>query len=224
MEKKKKKKKEYDGLWMPNAILNIYGLDAGCKMLLAHFYNFGTKGCYQSNKTLAEIFMTSECTISRRIKKLSEYILIKNPKGYYRTVWVKIHPQVNESIKIYNKEKNKSNRISGQNESASLRLNCLSQFSKSSQSSMAKSVVSLRQNCLTTNKEINKETSKERAADLPMPAGGQASRLLEERKPAAAAKIEQFKKRFGIGQRKERMSPQEFESRRRMIIKQLRNG
>ncbi len=57
-----------------------------------------------------------------------------------------------------------------------------------------------------------------------MPACGQASRLLEERRAAAREKIEQFKKKFGSGQKSERLSPQEFEKRKQMIIKQLREA
>jgi len=58
-----------------------------------------------------------------------------------------------------------------------------------------------------------------------MPAGGQASRLLEKRRAAARERIEQFEKRFSIGRNKQadRMSPEEFERRKQMIIKQLRS-
>jgi len=220
--KKTKRKENHNGLWVPNEILNLVDIDDGCKMLLAHFYSFATKGCYQSNKTLATIFMKSEYTISRRIKKLSKYIVIKNPKGYYRTIWTRLHPQVSKAIEIHRKSK----EVSGQNMSSPLRQNCRTDLVKSLQSSSAKSPVSLQQNCVTTNTETNTKTNTETAADLPLPAGGQASRLLEQRRAAAQDRIEQFKKRFGIGKKRaaDRMSPQEFESRRQMIIKQLREA
>ena len=91
---------------------------------------------------------------------------------------------------------------------------------------MTKPVFRLRQNCHTTNTYTNTETNKETAADLPMPACGQASRLLQERRAAARERIEQFKKRLGIGRKKpdDRMSPEEFERRKQMIIEQLRNS
>jgi len=45
----------------------------------------------------------------------------------------------------------------------------------------SKPALSLAQKCATTYTKTNKENYTETAADLPMPAGGQASRLLEER-------------------------------------------
>ena len=131
----KSQKKNHEGLWVPNEILNLFDVDEACRLLLAHFYSFGAKGCYQSNKTLAEIFMTSECTISRRIKKLAKYIFIKNPMDYYRTIWARLHPQVSEAIKIFCK----AEELSGRNMSSQLKQNCRTDLSKSCQSSSAKS-------------------------------------------------------------------------------------
>jgi hypothetical protein len=79
-----KKSSKQAGLWIPNSILNIAGINAGEKMLLAHFYSFGAKGCWQSNKTLAEIFMTTERTVSSWISRIRRHLCVKNPKGYYR--------------------------------------------------------------------------------------------------------------------------------------------
>ncbi len=212
MHKRKNNKKNNDGLWVPNEILNLFALDEGCKLLLAHFYSFAAKGCYQSNKTLATIFMTTPRTIARRVANLKGHIYVKNPKGYYRTIWVRFHPEVS---------KIRPERINNQQQG--VRQDCHSHYDKTGKSTTTKPVFRLRQNCRTTNTYTNTKTNTETAADLPMPAGGQASRLLEQRRAAALSKVEQFKKRFGVGQKSERMSPQEFEQRKQMIIKQLRN-
>jgi hypothetical protein len=211
MAEKSKAKKKHDGLWVPNLILNLFDIDEACKMLLAHFYSFGEKGCYQSNKTLAQIFMTAPRTICKRISRLSKYLYIKCPKGYYRTIWVKVHPQVSEMM-----EKRFNNQEQG------VRTSVRSDCAKSGDSTTQDCVSGLRKNVRTTNTYTNTETNRCTAADLPMPASGQASRLLEQRRAAAREKIEQFKKRIGIGEKRERMSPEEFEKRRQMIIKQLR--
>jgi hypothetical protein len=51
-------------LKMPNHILNIERLGKGEKMLLAHIYSFGTKGCWQNNETLGKMFFRQTRTIS----------------------------------------------------------------------------------------------------------------------------------------------------------------
>jgi hypothetical protein len=81
-------------LKIPYHILNIPGLKPSQKQLLAHIYGFGARGCWQSNRTLAKIFMVSPCTISRWLKDIKDYIYIKNPSGFYRTLWAKAHPNV----------------------------------------------------------------------------------------------------------------------------------
>lgn len=81
-------------LKIPYFILNLRGIGLCQKILLAHIYSFGQKGCYQSNKILAEIFMVSPNTISRWIAHVRKYLYVKNPKGYYRTMWAKAHPDV----------------------------------------------------------------------------------------------------------------------------------
>ena len=62
-------------LEIPNHILNLRSVGLTEKVLLAHFYSFSSKGCWQSNATLAEMFMTSPSSISR-------------------SIWARSHPQV----------------------------------------------------------------------------------------------------------------------------------
>jgi len=84
-----KKTQQEPYLKIPYRIFNITKLGPAEKMLLAHIYSFGEKGCWQSNKTLAEMFMTSPATIRRWLGRIKKYLYVKNPKGYYRTLWVK---------------------------------------------------------------------------------------------------------------------------------------
>jgi len=92
MSETKNQKQFY--LKIPYEILNLTGIGLCEKVLLAHIYSFGAKGCWQSNKTLAEIFMTSERSIRRWLVAIKAFLLVKNPKGYYRTVWARSHPEV----------------------------------------------------------------------------------------------------------------------------------
>jgi len=197
----KLKKARQEGLWIPNSILYLPELNWGEKALLAHFYSFGVKGCWKSNKTLAEEFMTTERTISRMITRLKKHIWIKNPKGYYRTIWVKFHPNLH-------------------------RQKCPSESDKTRISSKTKPAVRPGQNCPTTYTHTNKENYKREAVDLPLPAGGQASQLLIERKAKTTADIEVFKRRFGNGPHGGRdnrpaMTPEEREKRKQELIRGL---
>ncbi len=76
-------------LKIPDHILSIRDLAPGEKMLLAHIRSFGVKGCWQSNQTVAKIFMTSPATIRRWLRRIRAYTYIRNGKGYYRTIWAK---------------------------------------------------------------------------------------------------------------------------------------
>ncbi len=103
-------------LKIPYHILNIETLDLRDKVLLAHIYSFGQKGCWQSNATLAKIFMTSPRTIKRWLAKiiLACLVRIESPKGYYRTIWAKSHPDVREAVALYYRGK-KIDAQQGQN-------------------------------------------------------------------------------------------------------------
>jgi hypothetical protein len=84
---KNKQKEPY--LKIPAHILNIPHLSLCEKVLLAHIYSFGAKGCYQSNQTFAEIFIVSPSTIRRWLSQIQQFTHVKNPKGYYHTIWAK---------------------------------------------------------------------------------------------------------------------------------------
>jgi hypothetical protein len=190
-------------LKIPNHILNLEKIGHSEKLLLAHIYSFGGRGCYQSNSTLAEIFMVSAHTISRRVRGIKDYIYIKNPKGYYRTMWAKSHPDVQLAVKEFGKyaEHHKQKR----------------------RGELAKSAIGVGRNCVTTNNNTIKETKKNTTATpSPMPAGGQATALLEDRKAGKTAAIENFKKNFGIGRKPYKQMPEkEFNERKNKQLADL---
>ena len=108
-DKRQKNKKHSEGrsktelyLKIPYHILNIPTLRPTEKVLLAHIYSFGAKGCWQSNKTLATMFMITPRTITKYIANLQkkDLVQINCPKGYYRTIHAKSHPDVKAGSKF----------------------------------------------------------------------------------------------------------------------------
>ena len=179
-EKAKSNKKRERYLVIPYHILNLIGLGLSQKVLLSHIYSFGTKGCYQSNKTLGEIFMVSAGTIKRWIADIDEHLYIKNPKGYYRTMWAKSHPEVKvQSFFAHKQDKkspvywNKSVPDPGQKRTDEWR----------------KNAPGLAQNCTTTNNNTNKETNKVTTPPPSLPAGGQTAAVLKDREAQVCEKI-----------------------------------
>jgi len=209
-------------LKIPYHILNIPDLGLCEKVLLAHIYSFGEKGCWQSNSTLGDIFMVCPRTISLWISKLARSNLIqtKSPKGYYRTIWAKSHPKVSEASMLwYRKQK-----VSNPDKEASV--DCAK--------SRALDGNNLRGQCAqsgngpgkilrTTNNKTKKDIiSRTTAPPSPLPAGGQASAVLTERKDMAVRSIEEFKKKFGIGKRRSSfLSEKEINDRRQTQLKTL---
>jgi len=70
----KKQGTRSNGLWIPYPILNIRKdrLGFGEKLLLAHIYSFGTKGCWQGNRTLGKMFFVTERTVSTWVGRLKQ--------------------------------------------------------------------------------------------------------------------------------------------------------
>lgn len=211
---KKKVRGKY--LAIPYSILNLRDIGLREKALLAHIYGFGHRGCWQSNQTLAEFFMVSPRAISRSICAVRKYIYIKNPKGYYRTLFARSHPDVqlmslsrrNSDVKHPKTGLAKGGEPAGQNRLAD----------------HANSGSRPGRNCLTTNINTNKETIKEpEEPPPPLPAGGQASAVLAERKRQDLAEIEKFKKTFGRPAWKP-LAKKEFESRRQEMRRALFAG
>jgi len=197
MPDKKQKTELY--LKVPYKILNISGISLAEKLLLAHIYSFGAKGCWQSNKTLAEMFMTRDRTIRRWINNISKYLHIKNPKGYYRTIWSKSHPDVKGCM-------DKIVREHGQKVSLD----------------MAKNGHRHGQKCPTTNNKTIKENYKRNTAtpSPPLPKGAPA--LLRQRGEDADERIQHFVKNFGREKKKFKPMPEEqFQKRKQAQLKAL---
>jgi hypothetical protein len=190
---KNKQKEPY--LKIPAHILNIADISLSEKVLLAHIYSFGTKGCYQSNQTLAEIFMVSPSTIRRWLSRIQKFTHVKNPKGYYRTIWAK---------SLCKNEHGPAQ-------------NCASDLVKSANRPA--------RNCAPTNNNTITETSKETIASPAPPPTKGVPATLEYRRQQSREEIEQFKARFGrTSSSYKPMSPAEFERRRAEILAQLGIG
>lgn len=216
MTKKGEKPKKEGGVWIPNRIRSISRSVLGDseKMLLADIYSFGDKGFYKSNETIAKEYMASERTVSRWVARIitGGFVYVKNPKGYYRTLWAKLHPNVQEAAKLWYRKKEIP-----KTDCKPVRQNCLTKLDKNGEVTATNGVSRLSQKCPSTNKKTNTETNKRtNAADLPLPAGGQASQLLEDRKAGVVVQIEQLKRNFGSdrGRRTPELTPTEFERRR----------
>ncbi len=91
-DRKKKAKKKY--LHIPQHIMEISELKTAEKVLLAHIYSFGARGCWQSNKTLGKRFDVAPRTIKRRLSRIRKFIYIRSPRSRLRTFLAKSHPDV----------------------------------------------------------------------------------------------------------------------------------
>ncbi len=230
MAKEKKPKESY--LKIPYHILNIRNLGLSEKVLLAHIFSFGEKGCWQSNATLAKIFMVTTRTISNWIASLVnlEFVQIKSPKGYYRTIWAKSHPEVRDAARLwYRKEyvDNPSVRNSRTHEKTSPQYEKTSgEGRKKQRSDCEKSSNRLGKNFRTTNNTTNKETIKETIAPpSPSPRSNGAQSALEQRRLQYRAELEHFCKNFGSGSRQ--IGPpnaDQLEARRQAQLKSLVPG
>jgi len=208
-------------LKIPYHILNIRALGLCEKVLLAHIYSFGEKGCWQSNATLAKIFMTSPRTVSRWVANLSCSGLIqkKSPKGYYRTMWAKSHPNVKQASHLWYRKQEVQNP---DRETPVHRAKTCIEGTTKLRGQCAKSGNRLRKNWRTTNNKTIKETTVKTTAppSPPLPKGAPA--VLVERKRAALESVEQFKNRFGLGrQAHQPLSDKEFEKSRQKQRKAL---
>ena len=215
-------------LKIPYHILNIERLGLSEKVLLAHIYSFGQKGCWQSNTTLAKIFFIQGRTISRWVRTLKKagLILWVHPKGRYRTLWVKSHPEVQTAQYLYymGEKISKEAVVKGHAAKILQGHNCQGGIDKTGVPTATKSVFQVRQNCPHINNTTKKDTNGETTAPpSPLPAGGQASAVLEERKNGSIASIEQLENTFGSGalKQKSKLTNGGFEESRQRNQKQV---
>jgi hypothetical protein len=186
-----KKKELY--LKIPAHIPSITQIGLCEKALLAHIYSFGVKGCWQSNQTLAEIFMVSAPTIRRWLGRIRPYTCVKNPKGYYRTIWAK--------------GVLKNEHGPAQNGTPDL----------------VKSEHRVDQNRSTTiNNTITENNERTIASPTLLSAFGRTSATLEHRRQVAAEQIEKFKARLGRPAAWTPLTPEQFGRRRAEQLAALR--
>jgi hypothetical protein len=224
-----KGKKEPTELYLkiPYHILNITGLGLCEKVLLAHIYSFGEKGCWQSNATLGTMFFAQGRTISRWLAQLKKngLVLWVHPKGRYRTIWAKSNQKVKTAATLLymGEQISKEAVISGHAATILQRQNCPGGIDKSVVPTATNRCIQVGQNCLHTNNTTKKDIiSQTTAPPSPLPAGGQASAVLTERKNAAVRSIDEFKKQFGHGKRSHPpLSDKEFQDRRQIQLKAL---
>jgi len=210
MSKRKDKRAEGpNGLWIPYSILNIRKgiLGFGEKVLLAHIYSFGVKGCWQGNKTLGKMFFVTERTISTWVGRLKRAgcILWVHPKGRYRTVWAKSHPDVRTaSVLMYmGEEISKEAVVVGHAAKILLGRNLPGYSEEICVPTAKNDGTEVRRNLPHTDNTTGKDTiSATTAVGLPLPAGGQATQLLVDRRADEMGRIEQLKHNFGRGGRR----------------------
>lgn len=227
MASKKQPKELY--LKIPYHILNIRGLGLSEKVLLAHIYSFGDRGCWQSNETLAELFMVCRRTVSLWLASLVKFKLvqIKSSKGYYRTIWAKSHPDVKDAARLwYRKEQidNPETRASQASAKTShTRAKTSPEVGKNMRGECAKSSIRLRKNLRTTNNTTNKETIKETIAPpSPSPRSNGAQSALEQRRLAYREELGRFCRNFGSSAREvEPPTAETLELRRQAQLRSL---
>jgi hypothetical protein len=197
MNKQKKLKEPY--LKMPAHILNLPQIGLCKKVLLAHIYSFGSKGCWQSNATLAEIFMTNTRTIRRWISRIRNFIHVRNPKGYYRTLWAKSHSEVRTYV-------DKTGQVPGHK----------------ARLYMDKNSHRAGRNCpATINNTITENNRRTIASPSPLPPKG-APATLQHRRAVAVEQIAKCKARLGGPSAWKPLTPQESQRRRAQQLAALR--
>jgi hypothetical protein len=218
-------------LLMPNHVLNNSELGKGEQELYSHIYSFGRKGCWQNNETLAKMFHRRPRTITLWVMNLKKSGLIfwLHPKGYYRTFWAKLHPDViaAQSLPYRDGEISKAAVISGQTKSTLLSKKLPSNIAKNCAVSAQENVIPLSKKLLQTNNTTKKDTIRDTTATpTPLPAGGQASALLADRQREQQETVERSMRGLGrpvnkiVGQ----LTPAQFEESRRKKLAALRGS
>jgi len=190
---------------MPAHILNLPQIGLCEKVLLAHIYSFGKRGCWQSNMTMGQIFMVCPRTIERWLAAIRKFIFVRNGKGRYRTIWAKSHPDFKCDGNV-----------------GDVRRDCRSDPDKNG--------IQVRQNHRTTINNTITETNKDTiASPSPLPARGQApatcqpkAAMLQHRMQTAAEQIEKFKANFGRPKKYVTLTPEQFQQRRVQQLAALR--
>ena len=108
------------GIFVPDRILTLSGFPWGAKLLLAYISAYGMNGCWRSNDAFAKVFGVSDRTVSDWLEKLKagRQLLWRHPKGRYRTLWDRNHPDVRAASSLpYRDQLIPKNRLGSATES-----------------------------------------------------------------------------------------------------------
>lgn len=207
-------------LKIPAHILNLPQISLFEKMPFAYIYSFGAKGCWQSNQTLAQIYMATVPTICKCLNRIKDFMYVKYPQGQGQKLWSKSHPHVFEAVQsgvkldqILPTNLIKSDKVPVQNCTTNL----------------VKSPILINQKCVPTNNHTITDTKKDTiASPSHLPAYGQTPATVQYRiQTAAAPEVENFKANFGHahgGKARQwtPLTPQQFEQGRTQQVAALR--
>ncbi len=202
----KKIKPDEKFLIIPYCILNLPGLSLPEKCLLARIHSFKAKGCYESNQRLAEVFMVSVPTVKRWMQKVlrSGQVYVKSGKGYYRTIWSKLHPEVQQATKLWYRKHEipkvdciKSGPVNRTKDIASTGSDSSHNRLKSEPGTGSKPDIRLERKRATINNMDKKKTIKGTAPPSPLLARGQAQAVLKQRQEQQQVSTKKFMTNFG---------------------------
>ena len=212
----KKSRKKY--LHIPQHIMEITELNEGEKLLLAHIYSFGAKGCWQSNKTLGKIFNVVPRTIKRRLAQIRKFVYIRSPHSRLRTFLAKSHPDVRKMAIRTNAPRHLQG---GQICPRSTGPHLSNTRVESCPTTGPEKVQQQGQNCPPTNTSTNTETNNSTPAMTP-PAPWQGAASTPKPDEETRKRFEQIKAR--IKERRWKPIPQEEFERRKARFKQQLNA
>ena len=229
MAKNEQGKPQEHYLKVPYSILNMRQIGPAEKLLLAHIHSYGTKGCWESNETLGTRFFATPRTITSWIGSLKRAgcILWLHPKGRYRTLWSWLHPDVKAATMLpyMKREIPKAAVAGGQAKTALLGRNLPGSSEGGFQATAKNGVVEVGRNFPHTKNTTTRDTTRMTiATPPPLPAGGQAPALLEDRQAEAVAQLEELKRSIGLGPRQARvrLTAADEQRRKQEIIAGLR--
>jgi hypothetical protein len=217
--KKKKAKAREKYLHVPQHIMEISELGTAEKLLLAHIYSFGAKGCWQSNQTIGKLFDVNPRTIKRRLTRIKKFLYARSPHSRLRTFLAKSHPDVK---RMAINERPVRHVQEGQNCPPSRGTELCGIRDKSGPTTGTERAPQQGQNCPPTITYTSTETNKSTPAPTP-PAPWQGVASAPGPDEETRKHFEQIKAE--IEARRWKPLPQEeFERRRASLKKQLREA
>jgi len=89
-------------LKVPYIILVRPDITANEKLLLAHIWSYGTKGCWESNETIGRMFGVTPRQVTTWIGHLkkADSLLWLHGRSYHRILWAREHPDVFRALAL----------------------------------------------------------------------------------------------------------------------------